>query len=209
MIQLDKQEREIVKQLIKNPRISDNQISKNTKIPVMSVNRKRKNLENRELITYYTSLKKHHDGIGTFGVRQLYTIKLKAGITKKEYLEKVEGDPSIKVFNFNYISTTYLGEQDGHLAVITIVDAKDDIKLMDEFNGKIISFLKKKLGEDAIQNITTCRINHTVRLHHNYLPHLNMKHGRLKEGWPDELIFVDADSKLDQRLLENYTLDNE
>jgi len=203
MKQLDDYERKIIKQLIKNPRISDNSISKATKIPVMTVNRKRKSLEKEGLISYYTSIQKHSDGLGIFNSRQLYIIKLKAGITKQEYIEKVESDPSIKIFYYTYVSTTFLGEQDGHLAIITIIDAKNDSTLMEEFNGKIINFIKKKLGDDAIKDINTTRINHTIRLHHNYLPNLNMKNGKLKPGWPDELIFVDTNQQLDCELLEN------
>ena len=45
MRQLDEQEKSIVKALIRDPRLSDNQISKVTKVPVMSVNRKRKKLD--------------------------------------------------------------------------------------------------------------------------------------------------------------------
>ena len=62
MRDLDKQERLIIRELIKNHRISDNKIGKNTGIPVMSVNRKRKSMEKEGLLTYYTSLKKHSDG---------------------------------------------------------------------------------------------------------------------------------------------------
>ena len=54
MIKLDEKEQKIVKELIKNPRISDTQIAKNTNIPVMTINRKRKaylgQLEARSLL---------------------------------------------------------------------------------------------------------------------------------------------------------------
>jgi DNA-binding Lrp family transcriptional regulator len=199
---LDQQERDIIRQIIRNPRISDNSIAKVTKIPVTSVNRKRKILEQEGLINYYASIKKHEDGLEIFNVRQLYIIKLKAGITRNVYLQQIEADPASKLFNCTYISSTFLGEKDGHLAVIVIVDAANDFKLMEEFNGKIISVLKKKLGEDAIEEVTTARINDTVRLHHNYLPHLNMKEGAIRDDWPDEFIFVDKDPKKDHDLLD-------
>ena len=56
MRQLDEQERRIVRELIKDPRISDNQIAKNTRVPVMTVNRKRKLLEEKGLLNYYCYL---------------------------------------------------------------------------------------------------------------------------------------------------------
>ena len=52
-IKLDEQEQKIIKELIRDPRISDNQIGRNTKIPVKTVNRKRKNLEQRNIISYF------------------------------------------------------------------------------------------------------------------------------------------------------------
>lgn len=204
---LSAQEATIVGELIKNPRISDNQIARNTGIPVMTVNRKRKQLEEKELIQYYASLKKHGDGIGIFGVRQLYVIKLKAGITRQRYIEDVELDPSLKVFNCTFISSTFLGEKDGHLAVIVILDAIDDTKLMDEFNEKIIGVLKDKFGDDAIKEISTTRITDVVRIHHNYLPKLNMDKGVMKKNWPSELIFVDKQKEFEEEQKNVLTKD--
>lgn len=203
MRKLDKQESEIVRELIKNPRNSDNKIAKNTGIPVMTVNRKRKKLEEEEIINYYATIKKHQDGIGVFNVRQLYIIKLRAGITRSKYIESVEMDTKTKMFNSTFISTTYIGEKDGHLAIIAIIDAENDERLVEEFNGKIVAMLRKKFGEDAIKEVVTARINDTVRIHHNYLPKINMESGKIKKEWPDDLIFVDDEIKRDKNL-ENF-----
>lgn len=200
---LSAQEAKIVGELIKNPRISDNQIARNTKIPVMTVNRKRKALEEKDLLQYYASVKKHGDGIGIFGVRQLYIIKLQSGITRQRYIQDIEMNPSLKLFNCTFISSTYLGEKDGHLAIIVILDAVDDTKLMDEFNEKIIGTLKQKFGEDAIREVTTTRITDTVRIHHNYLPKVNMHKGIMKKDWPTELVFVDDEETLRKKDEDN------
>lgn len=195
-------EEKIMQEIIKNPRISDNKIAKKTNIPVMTVNRKRKMLEEKEILNYYTSIKKHKDGLGTFSTRQLYIIKLKAGITRKKYIEAIELDPNLKIFNSRYISTTFLGEKDGHLAIIVILDAKDDHKLMDEFNGRIIKSLNGKFGKDAIEDVTTVRINDTIRIHHNYLPHFNMEKGVIKDDWPKDYIFTGCEKDEDEQLLK-------
>ena len=73
--QLDGKEKEILKELIKNPRISDNQISKNTKIPVKTVNRKRKLLEKRSLIHYMVHLDNSRSGTGVFSTKHMYIIQ--------------------------------------------------------------------------------------------------------------------------------------
>lgn len=189
--ELDEQEVKIVRELIRNPRISDNQISKNTKIPVMTVNRKRKRLEGEGLIKYFTSLDTGEFGTGTFKAKQLYVIKFKIGITREEYIEKLEKDKRFQQFNASYISLSYLGEKDGHLALVMVLDAETDSLLVDEFSGKIIPHLKEKLGNDCVKEIITTKICNTLRRHHNYLPNINMENGVMKKDWPDDWIFVD------------------
>ena len=197
MVKITQKEQKIVKELIKNPRISDSQISKKTNIPVMTVNRKRKALEEAGILSYYTSVRKHKDGLGTFSVRQLYVIKLKAGITRKDYIDAIELEPALKIFNSRFISTTLIGERDGQLTIVVILDAADDHKLVDEFNGRIITILKKKFGDDAIRDIDTVRINDSMRLHHNYLPLVNMKQGKIIDEWPDDYIFTGFEKKME------------
>jgi len=189
--ELDEQERKIVRELIKNPRISDNKISKNTRIPVMTVNRKRKQLQKENLLRYFASLDTGEFGTHTFLAKQLYIIKFKIGITRADYLEKLEKDKRFQHFNSSYISMSCLGEKDGHLALIMILDAETDSVLIDEFNGKILPHLKAKLGEDCIKEIFTTKISNTLRRHHNYLPNINMENGILRKDWPDDWIFVD------------------
>jgi len=189
--ELDESERKIVRELIKNPRISDNQIAKNTKVPVMSVNRKRKQLEEENLLRYFTSFDTGEFGTGQYKAKQLYIIKFKIGIPRKKYLESLEMDKRFMAFYSSYASLSYLGEKDGHLALIMILDAETESKLVDEFNEKLIQHIKEKLGEDSIEDVTTAKITHTLRRHHNYLPMFNMEKGIVKKDWPDEWIFVD------------------
>ena len=189
--ELDESERKMVRELIKNPRISDNQIAKNTKVPVMSVNRKRKQLEKENLLRYFASFDTGEFGTGTFKAKQLYIIKFKIGITREEYINNTEKDKRFQQFNASYISLSYLGEKDGHLALVMVLDAKTDSLLVDEFSGKIIPHLKEKLGNDCIKEIITTKISNTLRRHHNYLPDINMEDGVIKKDWPDDWIFVD------------------
>ncbi len=189
--ELDENERKVVRELIKNPRISDNQISKNTKVPVMTANRKRKQLEKENLLRYFTSFDTGEFGTGTFKAKQLYIIKFKIGITRNDYIEKLEKDKRFQQFNASYISMSYLGEKDGHLALILVLDAETDSLLVDEFNGKILPHLKEKLGDDCIKEIITTKISNTIRRHHNYLPSINIENGIIKKDWPDDWIFVD------------------
>ena len=191
--ELDENEEKITRELIRNPRISDNQIAKRTKIPVMTVNRKRKIMEKEGLLRYFTSLNSGDKGTGMYKAKQLYIIKFRIGITSEKYLESLEYDSKFRGFKATYISLSYLGEKDGHLALVLILDGRSESKLVDEFNGKLIPYFKEKLGEDCIQEVITSNITHTIRRHHNYLPDFNMKYGKLKEDWLDEWIFVGSE----------------
>jgi DNA-binding Lrp family transcriptional regulator len=188
--QLDKAEIKIIRELIRNPRSSDNQIAKKTNIPVMTVNRKRKILEKEKFIRYYTSLDKGEFGLHIFGAKQLYIIKFKMGITRKQYLNTMETEGKWRMFNSKYISLSYLGEKDGRLALMIVLDAKDEGHLVEEFNGNIVRFLNKKFGDDCITEITTMSLSKLIRVHHNYLPYKNIEDGKIKDTWPDDLIFV-------------------
>lgn len=188
---LDEAEVKIIRELIRNSRASDNSIAKRTGIPVMTVNRKRKNLEAERLIRYYTSIDKGEFGLHIFGAKMLYTITFKMGITRKNYLDAMETDSRWRMFNCMYISLAYLGEKDGRLALVIILDAKDDAHLVEEFNGKIIPFLQEKFGKDCIAEISTVSLSKLIRVHHNYMPYLNIENGIIKDSWPDDFIFVD------------------
>jgi hypothetical protein len=157
----------------------------------MTVNRKRKLMEEEKFLRYYTSLDKGEFGLHIFGAKQLYLIRFKIGITREKYIEVMETDAKWRMFNCRYISLAYLGEKDGHLALIIILDARDEAHLVEEFNGNIVPFLNEKLGKDAIEEVTTTRLSKLIRVHHNYMPYLNMEKGSIKPNWPDELIFVD------------------
>jgi DNA-binding Lrp family transcriptional regulator len=190
MRRLDEKEVKIIRELIRNPRASDNTIASRAGIPVMTVNRKRKRLEEERLLRYYVSLDKGEFGLHIFDAKELFIIKFKIGITRKEYLDKLELDPIWRMFNSRYISLAYLGEKDGHLALMLILDAVTEDQLVEEFNGKIVPFLKEKLGQNCIREVITTSLNKLVRVHHNYMPATNMEKGVIRKGWPDRYIFV-------------------
>jgi DNA-binding Lrp family transcriptional regulator len=201
---LDEAEVKIVRELIRNPRASDNNISKRTKIPVMTVNRKRKLLEQERFLRYYTSVDKGEFGLHIFGAKQLYIIKFKIGITREKYLNLMETDNKWRMFNCKYISLAYLGEKEGRLTLIIILDARDDAHLVEEFNGNIVPFLNQKLGKDAIEEVTTCSLSRLIRVHHNYLPYMNIENGKIKDSWPDDSIFVDEISQESSKKQESF-----
>ncbi|MBN2457766.1 winged helix-turn-helix transcriptional regulator [Candidatus Woesearchaeota archaeon] len=194
MVQIDQQEERIIRELIKNPRISDNKISKNTGIPVMTVNRKRKNLETRGLISYYADFCHGEHGTQDFYAKQLYIIKFKVGITREQFLNYISEDKKYQKFMSMYTVESYLGEKDGRLSLITIMNGKNIAELVEILNSTIFNMFRDEFGDDSIRNIMTARITDLIRTHHNYLPLVNMKDGTIKKDWPDEWIFVTRES---------------
>lgn len=194
MPELDDQEVMIIRELIRNPRISDNGISKRTGVPVMTVNRKRKSLEENDMISYYTDLRHGDGGTEDFYAKQLYIIKFKIGITRQVFLDNVRKDKDLKKFNAEHIVTSFLGEKDGHLAIMMMVNAHTEQDLTESFNGQIVPMLRRNFGDDCIISTDTLRILEPIREHHNYINGVNMKNGKIDDAWPTDCIFVDRKS---------------
>ncbi len=188
--ELDNQEEKLVRELIRNPRLSDNKIAKRTGIPVMTVNRKRKKLEEEGILRYFAYLNTGEEGTGLFHARQLYLIKFKIGLTRENFFKTVMEDKQVREFNAQHVVESYLGEREGHLTLMLILEAKTEAELIEDFNGKIVPMLKRNLGEDCLREVTTAKISIPLRFHHNYLPLINMEKGILKKDWPDNWIFI-------------------
>ncbi|MBI2670481.1 winged helix-turn-helix transcriptional regulator [Candidatus Woesearchaeota archaeon] len=191
MKQLDDQERKIVRELIKDPRISDNQIAKNTKVPVMTVNRKRKALEESKLLNYYCYLDTSRYGLEILSARQLYIIKFKIGITKKEFIEKITNEAEIKTFFTVHELNSFVGEKDGQLIYAVVIEGGKGNEIVEIFNGKLVPMMYRLFGNDCIKETFAFRLTTQLRLLHNYMPLLNIERGKIKKTWPDDFIFVD------------------
>lgn len=183
-------EKKVIRELIKYPKVSDNQISKNTNIPVMTVNRTRKRLENEEKIAYMVKVNKGEKGTNIYRARQLYVIHMALGITAKAVLDVLRADYSILRELSEKVSYAFLGEREGHLALIMILDSETETELTEEFQGRFVPYLKKKFGKDAIRKILTTKISIPILVHNNYFPLFNIKNGKIKESWLDEMITI-------------------
>ena len=194
MRKISDQEEKIIRELIRNPRVSDNQISKNTGIPVTSVNRKRKLLEESGFISYYTHVSYENPRRGQHNARQLYIVKFQEGITRQKYLREIEKSENFRKVNPRHHAESFLGEISGHFAVIMILEAENDDELVEIFNGSVIGGIKSRHGESCIKDIITAKVTFPFRIHHNYLPLFNMEKGIIKKDWLNDWIFVPNDT---------------
>ena len=183
-MEFDEQEKLIIKALIKDPRMSDNNIGKLTKVPIRTVSRKRKKLEQENKISYYVAVNLKSKA------RHLYLIKFRIGITKKKLMDDFKKEPRMKTLFTDMIYESRYAEIDGHTAILMTVEGNSDDEISENFNGKILPLMSKNHGENSIINITTMRLSDTLRLFHNYLPFVNIKHGKL--NWPIESIYLDS-----------------
>ena len=187
---LDEQEKMIVKALVRDPRLSDLGISKQTGVPTPTVRRKRMKLEEEGLLSFFTALDMQETGTGTFSARHLYIIKFRIGVTVKQVLEEISEEPNVRSIFTDLIYESHIAEIDGRVALVMIIEGKNDADIIENVQGKIVPSLRKNHGPDSIEEISTVRLLQSIRIFHNYVPLVNMRHGVLREDWPVDGIFV-------------------
>ena len=183
-MEFDEQEKLIIKALIKDPRMSDNNIGKLTKVPIRTVSRKRKKLEQDNEISYYLSINQKDKA------RHLYLIKFGMGITKKKLMDDFKKEPRMKTLFTEMIYESHYAEIEGHTAILMMVEGKSDDEVSENFNGKILPSMLKNHGNDSITEIKTIRLSNILRLFHNYLPFINTKNGKLVQNWQLDSIYI-------------------
>ena len=186
--QLDKQEKAILKELIKNPRISDNQIFKNTKIPVKTVNRKRKILEKGGLIHYMVHLDNSRTGTGVFPTKHMYIIQFRKGITRAQFMSYAKKIDFVHLF-LKHTSDSFLAESDGRLQLILFIESYKDTDIIEIFNADYFNHLESVFGKQCISDVKVMTINSQLQAFHNYFPHINMKDGMIKSSWSNIFVY--------------------
>jgi len=186
----DDQERAILKALIRDPRQSDNYISKVTGVPTPTVRRKRKRLEDDGLLNYFAAIDMQETGTGTFGARHLYIIKFRIGVTVRQIVDEIKSEPNVRSVFTDLIYESHIAETDGHVTLVMIIEGKNDADIIENVQGKIVPSLRKNHGPDSIEEISTVRLLSPIRVFHNYVPLVNMDKGVLRSDWTDDAILV-------------------
>ena len=190
MRNLDDQEREIARALIRNPRYSDRKISALTGVNVKTVARKRTRMEQAGILRYYAAVDMQADGTSRFTTQHLIIIKFELGVTRSQVVEEIRSEPNVANVFSELIRDSFIAETDGHIALVMVVEGESDSDVADSLQGKIIPSIEKNHGERSIVELRTIRLLGTIRREHNYLPMVNMAAAFLDDDWPDEAIFV-------------------
>ncbi len=188
-MKLDKYDKTIAQELVINPRLSDNKISRITEIPLKTVNRKRKRLEEKGIISYHAFINNGPDGTEDFTASVMYIIKFRYGIYRKQFLSAFQ-KMELTGIDTKHISFQWLGEKDGQLILLLMIESRQPTDILEIYNVEIVSKIGKSLGQDAISDTIAIPISTTLSLLHNYLPGRNMENGLIKKAWPKELVFV-------------------
>ena len=190
MKELDDQERLIVRQLIRDPRESDNGIGESTGVNVRTVGRKRQRMEQAGILSYYTNLDLTQAGTGQFTTRHLYIIKFRIGISYKQLLDDIQREPSVRSIFTEIIFESHISEIDGKLAMLLFIDGASETDIVQTVQEQLIPSLLRNHGENSIEEISTVRILSPVRVMRNYVLPVNMQDGYIRKDWPDEAIYV-------------------
>lgn len=190
MKQLDEQERLIVRQLIRDPRESDNAIGEATGVNVRTVSRKRQRLEQEGVLSYFTHVDLSASGTRQFNARHLYIIKFRIGVTFSQLTEDIKREPFVRSIFTKIIFESHIAESDGKLAMLMFIDGENDTDIVQTVQQELIPSLLRNHGENSIEEISTVRLLSPVRMMRNYLPFVNMESGFIRKDWPDEAIYV-------------------
>jgi len=90
-----------------------------------------------------------------------------------------------------HISECSIGDKDGHAIVTMTIESRVESDIIEVFNAEILPKLKRLLGEDAVIKTDVLTFNSNFITMHNYMPFINMRNGKIKEEWSDDLVFVD------------------
>ena len=187
---LDAQEQTISRQLIRDPRQSDNAIAEITGVSVRTVSRKRLRLEEEGVLSYFTQIDLSASGTGEFPARHLYIVKFRIGVSQKQIVEDIKSEMFVRSIFTEVIFESHIAEIEGKLAMLLFIDGASDADILQTVQEKLVPCLLKNHGENSIEEISTMRLLAPVRAMRNYLPFVNMQNGYIREDWPDDAIYV-------------------
>ncbi len=96
-----------------------------------------------------------------------------------------------RLIELKHIADCSVGDKDGHAIIAITIESRLESDIIEVFNAEILPKFKRLFGEDAVIKTEVITLNVPIVMLHNYMPLVNIMHGKIKEDWPDDLIFVD------------------
>lgn len=184
-------EKKIMKELVRNPRVSDKQISTKTKIPIKTVNRTRKKLENEGIVNYTTIINNFTTGTQIFNALDLFTFHFNLGITRMQIENLISSTSYVSNSIIKkHIMQDFSGEKNGRATYTALVASRAISDMVEIINAEIVPIMKKNLGADPIYKIEEAQVHKFNRFNQNYIPNVNMDKAKIKDSFPDENLFI-------------------
>lgn len=191
-LNIDDKDKAVLREIVRDPSVSDNFIAKRTKIPVKTVNRRRRKMQERGILFYFSGVNNDtKSGTGAFGARQFVTLYFNYGVSRQQVLDilsrhEVVADNILK----KHILIDWIGEKDARVTYNVLLESRVDSDIVEIINVDIIPKLQEALGKDCIANIDVVPHLTLLRIMHNYIPFYNMHNGKLRKDISDDEIFV-------------------
>lgn len=189
MAKVDDQDKEIIKEVIRNPRVTDTQIAQETGIPLRSVGRKRKRLEENGILNYTAHVDHGAGGTERFISRHVYVITFAVGVKLRDILSRTSLEEEVGR-NTGQVCDSSICEIDGKLCLILTIEGRSDRDIVENLHNNIVPVLLSNHGRHSIREISSMRVLQNIRVQRNYFPGLNIKNGIMDEKWPRSRIFV-------------------
>ncbi len=165
---IEEKDKSIIRELIRNPRVSDSEIAKKAGIPLKTVNRRRRYLEQSNTLNYMTFVNNFSYGTGRFNSLALYTILFEYGITtetlRRMIMSKEYNEHPVVV---KHIVVDLVGEKGGMATYTLIITSRAHEDLVEILNADIVPMVKRFVGENSIRGIEENPIRTINRTGHN------------------------------------------
>jgi len=96
-----------------------------------------------------------------------------------------------RLIELKHIADCSVGDKDGHAIIAMTIESRLESDIIEVFNAEILPKFKRFFGEDAVIKTEVITLDAPIAMLHNYMPLVNIMYGKIKEDWPNELIFVD------------------
>jgi len=158
----------IMRELIGNPRRSDAEISEKTGTSPATISRRRRALEQKGWLNYFTYVNNGPDGTKTFSAKKLYIVTFAQGITRHQVSQIAFKDYHRKHLFNKHIYSAHLGDSKGRVTLAIMLQSRVHADFVDILNGEIIPFFRERLGSSCVTDIFDMDVEETLRVLHNY-----------------------------------------
>ncbi|MGJ3241722.1 MAG: winged helix-turn-helix domain-containing protein [Opitutales bacterium] len=186
---LEEQERAICRELIRCPRCTDKHLSDATGIPLRTVGRKRKRLEEAGILKFFCEVELGAQGTGQYPSRHLYILHFRVGVSLEEIRGRFIEEASRHDSN-GTVYETALAEIDGRLAMLIYIDGHTEKEIVRRMHDNVIPSFIRNHGEGVIDYVSNMRVLESTRRLRNYVPSVNMNGNGICSGWPVEYLYT-------------------